>query len=87
MRDEALQDVANITRGFTRSDEVKRLTVEDLRVATHRDGKALAFTELGPDAGAKNAEAGFLETEGEEAERFARGHSGADQVGHRFQER
>ena len=87
MRDEALQDVANIARGFTRSDQVERLAVEDLRVATHRDGEALAFAELGPDAGAENAESGFLEAKGEEAERFARGHPGADEVGHCFQER
>ena len=87
VRDEALQDVADIARGFTRSDQVERLAVEDLRVATHRDGEALAFAELGPDAGAENAESGFLEAKGEEAERFARGHPGADEVGHCFQER
>ena len=87
MRDEALQDVADITRSFAGSDQVERLAVEDLRVATHRNGEALAFAELGPKAGAENAEARLLETEGEKTERFARGHPGADQVGHCFQER
>ena len=85
--DQALEDVADVARRFAGGDEVERLAVEDLRVGAHRGGQALAFAELGPDPGAEGAQAGFLQTEGEEAERFAGGHPGADQVGHRLQER
>ena len=87
MGDQALEDVADITGRFAGGDEVERLAIEDLRVGAHRDGETLAFAELGPDAGAEGTQAGFLEAEGEETERFAGGHPGADQVGHRLQER